>query len=499
MDLQHALGRFAAECEAAGMRVSTSKSEAMALNRKKVACTLQVGGEVLPQVEEFKYLGVLFTSEGRMDREIDRRIGAAAAVMRSMYRSVVVKKELSRKAKLSIYQSIYAPTLTYGHELWVMTERRAVRTVNKTHSAYACFLFSPVFFQHYISTSDQGQDNKSAKCKVSLKSVLPLFRSITTLERSVYRCEITVNIFDSRVVFQFKCRNGITKTHNLGYQECEALQAVFPAHLCPNILKAHPKLLSDIVVHFPVSQEEITLSVSPTTVILKNYFDEDNDHIMFTEMFLHPDEFDYFHLRMDSDITFCLKELRGLLTFAESHGLQVSVHFGSSGNPVSFSLENMLLEAVVVLATLVTPASENPSQVSVAQEAPSHSVVGVSLNEVPVDAEATNIRIQSDPVHSVEEQVASSQGSPFFRPAFHVKKLMQLIGGEEVLKKSKSSLNGMSSGSTAVTPGAFKVCSLLFGAVTNDQEETIKSDLPSLVYASDTEDDARDSDGIEEE
>ncbi|KAK3508838.1 hypothetical protein QTP70_009889 [Hemibagrus guttatus] len=43
--------------------------------------------------------------------------------MRSMYRSVVVKKELSRKAKLSIYQSIYVPTLTYGHELWVMTER----------------------------------------------------------------------------------------------------------------------------------------------------------------------------------------------------------------------------------------------------------------------------------------------------------------------------------------------------------------------------------------
>ncbi|KAK3517140.1 hypothetical protein QTP86_003932 [Hemibagrus guttatus] len=123
LDLQHALGRFAAECEAAGMRVSTSKSEAMVLDRKKVACTLQVGGEVLPQVEEFKYLGVLFTSEGRMDREIDRWIGAAAAVMRSMYRSVVVKKELSRKAKLSIYQSIYAPTLTYGHELWVMTER----------------------------------------------------------------------------------------------------------------------------------------------------------------------------------------------------------------------------------------------------------------------------------------------------------------------------------------------------------------------------------------
>ena len=34
-----------------------------------------------------------------------------------------MKRELSRKAKLSIYRSIYVPTLTYGHELWVMTER----------------------------------------------------------------------------------------------------------------------------------------------------------------------------------------------------------------------------------------------------------------------------------------------------------------------------------------------------------------------------------------
>ncbi|KAI3362481.1 hypothetical protein L3Q82_012769 [Scortum barcoo] len=110
-DLQHVLERFAAECEgcreeAGRLRISTSKSEAMVLDRKRVACPLRVGGEVLPQVEEFKYLGVLFTSEGKMKREIDRRIGAASAVMRSVYRTVVVKKELSRKAKLSIYWSV---------------------------------------------------------------------------------------------------------------------------------------------------------------------------------------------------------------------------------------------------------------------------------------------------------------------------------------------------------------------------------------------------------
>ncbi|KAK3571287.1 hypothetical protein QTP86_005927 [Hemibagrus guttatus] len=41
LDLQHALGHFAAESEVAGMRVSTSKSVAMDRDRKKVACTLQ--------------------------------------------------------------------------------------------------------------------------------------------------------------------------------------------------------------------------------------------------------------------------------------------------------------------------------------------------------------------------------------------------------------------------------------------------------------------------
>ena len=122
-DLQLLLDQFAAECEAARMRISTSKSESMVLNRKRVECTLRVGDEILPQVEEFKYLGVLFTSDGRMEREIDRPIGAASAVMRTLHGSVVVKRELSRKAKLSIYQSIFVPALTYGHELWVMTER----------------------------------------------------------------------------------------------------------------------------------------------------------------------------------------------------------------------------------------------------------------------------------------------------------------------------------------------------------------------------------------
>ncbi|TWW79365.1 hypothetical protein D4764_10G0003950 [Takifugu flavidus] len=83
-DLQQMLGRVATKCEAAGMRMSTSKSESMVLAQKKVECLLRVEEEVLPQVEDFKYLGILFMSEGMMEREIDRRIGAASTVMQAL-------------------------------------------------------------------------------------------------------------------------------------------------------------------------------------------------------------------------------------------------------------------------------------------------------------------------------------------------------------------------------------------------------------------------------
>ena len=73
-DLQRALERFAAECEAAGMRISTAKTESMVFSRHPLDCTLYVNGVQIRQAQEFKYLGVMFTSDGRQDREIDRRI-----------------------------------------------------------------------------------------------------------------------------------------------------------------------------------------------------------------------------------------------------------------------------------------------------------------------------------------------------------------------------------------------------------------------------------------
>ena len=49
------------------MKVSSSNSEVMVLNRKMVECSLRVGNEFLLQVEEWKYLGILFMSDGTLE------------------------------------------------------------------------------------------------------------------------------------------------------------------------------------------------------------------------------------------------------------------------------------------------------------------------------------------------------------------------------------------------------------------------------------------------
>ncbi|KAK2837707.1 hypothetical protein Q5P01_014919 [Channa striata] len=368
-----------------------------------------------------------------------------------------------------------------GEELWLdpTVKGLALRSLSACHSAYSCFLFTPLFFHHYSLGSGSEQPRETIKCKLLMKSVIPLFRCLTSIERNVEQCQISISNPSDQVIIQFFCRHGITKTHNLHFQESEALRALFTSHLCPNVLKAPARLLGDMVLHFPVSQEEITLSITPLRVSLRNYFEGEKNlmRTMYTEMSLHPNEFDYFQIGVSSDITFCLRELRGFLSFAESHCLPVSVHFSAVGKPVCFSVEDMVLEATVVLATLFDSENRSPSQ-STGSPAPTASRCTDAV-VVPQDSyDAESIRAQD--VADTTELIPSSQGSPVVSPPALMQLPPQLYDpcGFGAPDKACDSAN--------TTPASNTICSLLFRALSSELDD---DGLPVLACYSDMEED----------
>ncbi|KPP69088.1 hypothetical protein Z043_112180 [Scleropages formosus] len=335
-------------------------------------------------------------------------------------------------------------------EFWLdpLSKGLALRSVNSSHSAYACFLFPPLFFQSYHPSSGLSQDATDGKCKLAVKSLLPLFRCVPTADRSEEMCQISTSPQDNRVVFKLACKHGIIKTYKLAFRECEVLQAVFPAHQCPNVLKAQASLLGDMVMHFPVSQEEVTLSVSPKRVMLRNYCEDKMDQMkaMSTELSLQPEEFDCFQVAVSSDITFCLKELRGVLSFAESHGLPVSMHFGCPGKPVCFSMEDVSLEVTVVLSTLTDPSQTTEPEVPPAPSQGSSIFSGLDYLG----------RVASLRVASIDPGDSNAEGCWTLDPG------------------------------SQTTP---KVCSVLFGSVSGQQVGGRTPPHASLVCASDTDED----------
>ena len=121
--LQRALHSFADACHTSRMKISMAKTDEHHLSRNPDQCVLQVNGATLKQVEKFKYLDFAFTSGGRQNEELDTLLGEANAVTRALHYSVVIKRELSKTEKLSIFKTVFVRILTFGHKFCVITER----------------------------------------------------------------------------------------------------------------------------------------------------------------------------------------------------------------------------------------------------------------------------------------------------------------------------------------------------------------------------------------
>ncbi|XP_065830629.1 cell cycle checkpoint control protein RAD9B-like [Oscarella lobularis] len=252
-----------------------------------------------------------------------------------------------------------------------------------------------------------------------MKTCLPVFRSPHTMEKSVEACQIRLNIDDSLLEIIVKCRSGLVKTYNLRFQESETLQAIFAKESCQNILSLQPKLLLGTISNFVQRQEEVTIIADSQHLQMKNYVDDEDEpkRALLTKLSLFPDDFESYQIGVNSEITFCLKELRAILAFSEAVNQQIAIHFETGGRPIMFSLTSDLsFQADFVLATLMEDAASSQQTQVQSQERRLNARTSTPLHRNPTDVSGHAVVSQElscidrmvDQVDSVPVEAAAS-------------------------------------------------------------------------------------------
>ncbi|CAG4960734.1 unnamed protein product [Parnassius apollo] len=116
------------ELKERGMKVNASKTKVMVFEREesKTVCEIKIEGELIEQVDEFVYLGYVFSRDGRYDRDIERRLNAGNRVNGGLH-SIMKNQNVSKKVRMVIHNAVLVPTLMYGIESWVWQKKHEIR------------------------------------------------------------------------------------------------------------------------------------------------------------------------------------------------------------------------------------------------------------------------------------------------------------------------------------------------------------------------------------
>lgn len=106
-----------------GMRISRGKSKVMLVAKEQGRMNIEIDGHNIEQVTHFKYLGTTIDSGGNQERDIIERADRAIKTYHMLKTGFIRKKEISRRTKMTVYQTVFRPILTYGSETWVLDRK----------------------------------------------------------------------------------------------------------------------------------------------------------------------------------------------------------------------------------------------------------------------------------------------------------------------------------------------------------------------------------------
>ena len=105
--LQEIVSNLDQQCQNYGIRISRDKMEVMVTSREHIQCDIELDGETLKQVEQFKYLGSIFVREGGCKEDFKTRCLKAAQVFYQLS-PILGHKEISMPTKSQIIKAVFS-------------------------------------------------------------------------------------------------------------------------------------------------------------------------------------------------------------------------------------------------------------------------------------------------------------------------------------------------------------------------------------------------------
>ena len=122
-DLRYNLETWKRALQDQGLKINIDKTKVMVMGKEDLKVSILLDGKIVEQVETFTYLGVKIHSNGEMEAEINARIENTMKLYHAMNNTFIRRKEISPKTKMTVYNTIYKPILTYGSESWILTKQ----------------------------------------------------------------------------------------------------------------------------------------------------------------------------------------------------------------------------------------------------------------------------------------------------------------------------------------------------------------------------------------
>ena len=122
------VAEFGRVCERRKLRVNVGKSKVMRCTRNEEGARLNVvlNGEVLEEVDTFKYLGSVIAANGGVEADVRHRVNEGCKVLGAV-NGVMKNRRLGMNVKRVLYEKVIVPTVMYGSELWGMKVRERQR------------------------------------------------------------------------------------------------------------------------------------------------------------------------------------------------------------------------------------------------------------------------------------------------------------------------------------------------------------------------------------